>query len=268
MLGLRFRCGWDLGGQTLQLLERVVDVVVQFGALPAIQLDRGASQTPIGPAGDRQHDLQVARQSGHGVGRRIGLALPLRFQEQQRLFQNPLAQGGSCVAPSGVPLPGFAAGEVVPGDYLRQAHAVLRVGPRHRHQILHGNVGTDGTVPHLLLHAGRQQLDQRQPARYPTQAAIKAARQLVQAIAEALLQLRQQPAFFQRRGAFGHVQRTFQHQRFGLAQRPDHGFHRVPPQLLQGRHALVTVDHQVPVRMIGDGHHDDGRLLPDERQGG
>ena len=52
-------------------------------------------------------------------------------------------------------------------------------------------------LAYLLLHAFRKLIDQRQPARYPTQAAIKAARQLVETIAETLLQFGQQPAFFQ-----------------------------------------------------------------------
>jgi hypothetical protein len=247
----------------------VVDLVVYFIALPAIQLDRGAGQAPVGAAGDRQDDLQVTQQLGDCADRRRGgLARPLRFQEQLRLFQNPLAEGGARAAPSRVQLPGFAAGEVVPSDRIRHAHAVLGVGARHRHQMLHRDMGREGAVPHLLLYAGRQQLDQGQPARYPTQAAIKAARQLIQAIAEALLQLRQQPAFFQRGHAVRHAERTIQHQRLGFAQRPGHRFHRVSPQLLQGGDALVAVDHQVTVRLVGDRHHNDGRLLSSRGQRG
>ena len=120
----------------------------------------------------------------------------------------------------------------------------------------------DRAVAHLLLNALGKPIDQRQPARYPTQAAIKAARQLVQAIAEAPLQFRQQPAFFQRCLAFAPTQRSVQHQGFGLAHRPDHGLHRVPAQLLQRRDPLVAVDHQVSVDLLGDRHHHNRRLLP------
>ena len=91
------------------------------------------------------------------------------------------------------------------GQRFGHGLAVLRTGPRHRHQVLHRYVGRDRAAAHLLLHALRQQVDQGQPARYPTQAAIKAPRQLLQPIAKAPLQFCQQPAFFQRRLPFRHA---------------------------------------------------------------
>jgi hypothetical protein len=49
-------------------------------ALRAIQFDGGAAgQSPVGPAGDCRHPLQIAQQLGDSIGRRIGFALPLRF---------------------------------------------------------------------------------------------------------------------------------------------------------------------------------------------
>jgi hypothetical protein len=66
-------------------------------------------------------------------------------------------------------------------------------------------VGRDRAAAYLLLHALRQQFDQGQSARHPTQAAIKAARQLLQAIAKTSFQFRQQPAFFQRCLPFCHA---------------------------------------------------------------
>jgi hypothetical protein len=49
-------------------------------ALRAIQFDGGATgQSPVGPAGDCRHHLQIAQQFGDSIGRRIGFALPLRF---------------------------------------------------------------------------------------------------------------------------------------------------------------------------------------------
>ncbi len=120
----------------------------------------------------------------------------------------------------------------------------------------------DRTATHLLLHALRKLIDQRDSARYPTQTAIEAVRQLVETIAKALLQFRQQPAFFQRRLVFAPTQRSVQHQGFGLAHRPDHGFHRVPAQLLQRRNPLIAVDDQVTVNLLGDRHHHNRRLLP------
>ena len=98
-----------------------------------------------------------------------------------------------------------------------QTLAVVGVGTRYRHQELHRDVRRDRAVAYLLLHAFWKLLYQTQPPRYPTHAAIKATRQLVQTVAEALLQLRQQPAFFQCRRALRHPQRTIQHQRIGFA---------------------------------------------------
>src|SRR5438128_7766418 len=56
----------------------------------AIYLDRGAHQSPMGPVGDGHHHLQIAQEFGNGGGRRMGLALPLRFEKQLGLFENPL----------------------------------------------------------------------------------------------------------------------------------------------------------------------------------
>ena len=114
---------------------------------------------------------------------------------------------------------------------------------------------------HLLLDRFRQQLHQRQPPRYPTRAAVEAARQFIQSIAEALLHLRQQPALFERAFLRAEPQRPRQQQSFGFAHRPDRGFDRVPAQLFQRGHALVAIDHQVTVRRVRRDDHDDGRLL-------
>lgn len=142
------------------------------------------------------------------------------------------------------------------------ALAVFKARTCHRYQELHGHVGRDRAAAYLLLHALGKLIDQRQTARYPTQAAIESARQLVETIAKALLQFRQQPTFFQRRIPFAPTQRTVHHQRFGLAHRPDHGLHRVPAQLPQGCDALIAVDDQVTVNLAGDRHHHNRRLLP------
>jgi hypothetical protein len=167
--------GWDFGGQTAEFVEGASEGVLQLRALRAIQFDGGAGQPPIGAAGDGQYDLQIARQGGEGGQRWIGLRLPLGLQKQLRLFEQSLADGRSSVPPGGVQLPGFAAGEPVRGQRFCHALAVLQAAARHRHQILHRHLGRDRPVAHLLLHAFRQLIHQRQPARYPTGTAIKLA---------------------------------------------------------------------------------------------
>ncbi len=91
----------------------------------------------------------------------MGLALPLRFEKQLGLFENPLPDRRRSVPPSGIQLPGFAAGEPVCRQRFRQALAVLGAGTRHGHQILHRHLGGDRAAAHLLLHAFGKQLDQR-----------------------------------------------------------------------------------------------------------
>jgi len=81
--------------------------------------------------------------------------------------------------------------------------AMLQVLACHRHQKLHRHLRQDFALAHLLLDDFRQNLHQRQPSRYPAHAAIQSARQLIQRIAEALLQLGQQPTHLQRGLVFG-----------------------------------------------------------------
>ena len=115
----------------------------------------------MGPAGDGHHHLQIAQQFGQGGGRQIGLARPLRFEKQLGLFQNPLPDRRRSVPPSGIQLPSLADGEAVCRQGFRQALAVLGAGTRHRHQILHRDLGRDGAPTHLLLDAFGKQFDQR-----------------------------------------------------------------------------------------------------------
>ena len=138
--------------------------------------------------------------------------------------------------------------------------AVAGVDSCHRHQILHRHLRGELSFAYLLLDRFRQQLHQRQPPRHPTGAAVETARQFIEAIAEALLHLSQQPALFERAFLRAEPQRPRQQQSFGLAHCPDGGFHRVPAQLFQRGHPLVAVDHQITVRCPGR-HHNDGRLL-------
>ena len=147
-------------------------------------------------------------------------------------------------------------------ERCRHLLAVFQTDARYRHQELHRHVRGNLAFAHLLLNGLRQQLDQRQPPRHPAHAAVETARQILQLIAEALLHFGQQPALFQRGLVFGQAQRAVQQQSLGFVHGPDHGFHRVPAQLLERRDALVAVNDQVAVRLVCDGHDHDGRLLP------
>ena len=123
----------------------------------------------------------------------------------------------------------------------------------------------DCAIAHLLLHAVREQFHQPHPPRYPTRAAIKTARQLIQPIVEALLKFNQQPALFERRFVIPAAHRPVKQQGLHFAQRPHHRLHRVTAQLLQRRDPLIAVDDQIVLWMFGS-NHDDRRLLTAGRQ--
>jgi hypothetical protein len=140
--------------------------------------------------------------------------------------------------------------------------AILQALACHRHQKLQRHLRQDLALAHVLLDCLRQNLHQRQTPRYPAHAAIEPARQLIEPVAEALLQLGQKPTHLQRGLVFGQPQRAVQQHRCGLAHRPHYRFHRVPAQLLQSRDPLIAVDDHVTVRMAFRRHDHDGCLLP------
>ena len=234
---------------------------MDFGALSGIEGQRGAHQAPVLPARDGYHHLQIAQQLGDQRCGRIGGALPLHFPKQLGVFQDVLSNGSRGVLPSRIQLPRFATGEVVLRKRLGHAWAVRGTGARHRHQEFRRDMGRDRALAYLLLHAFRELFHQSQPAGDPMHTAIKAARQLLQAVAETLLKFRQQPAFFQSAVPFRPAQRAIQHQGFGFAQGPDHGFDRIAAELFQSGDALIAVNDHIAIRLIRNGDHDDRCLL-------
>jgi hypothetical protein len=264
LIGLR---GWlrDLDCQPVQLFKRKTNLGLRLGALRKIQFHRGATQSAIGAPHHRNHHLQIARQLHHRRRCRTPLALPLRLQEQLRLSQQAFAHCQRGAAPSRIQLARFAASKPMPRKTLRHAATVFRSQPCHRHQELHRHMRRDRAAAHLLLHARRQQFNQAHPPRDPAHAAIKSSRQLLLGIAEALLQVRQQPTLFQGRGLLAGPHRAIQEQGLGLAQRPDHRLDRVPAKLLQRPDSPVAIDEQIPLGLI-HGDNDDRRLLSTGRQ--
>lgn len=120
--------------------------------------------------------------------------------------------------------------------------AVFQAATRHRDQILHCHLRGDLAGAYLLLHAVRQKLDQGQATRYPTHTAIELAAQFFQPITETLLQLGEQPAFFQGTLTFRPVQRSIQHQSPHFVERPDHGLDCVSAELFESGDPFVTID--------------------------
>jgi hypothetical protein len=93
---------WDLGCQTPQFFQRLMDLAVRLGALREVQFQRGARQTAVGPPRNRHHRLQITIQLHHGRRGRSNLTLPLRLQKQLRLIQKPVANRRRCRPPGGI----------------------------------------------------------------------------------------------------------------------------------------------------------------------
>ena len=169
-----------------------IDLIPGGLALPGIQFHRnGARQPPLRAIHDGHHHLQIAQQFGSSRGRDFLLGWPLRFEKQLRLFEDALADRGRALAPGGIQKAGLTRITVMLTEDRRHSLAVLQALARHRHQILQGYLCRDLALAHLLLNRFWQNLYQCQPPRYPAHAAIESSGQLIQPVAEALLQLRQ-----------------------------------------------------------------------------
>jgi hypothetical protein len=214
---------------------------------------------------DGRDHLQIAQQflkrGSYG-----GLCFPVHLQKQLWLFEQTRPDLRRGLTPGGIQLPGLAAGEFVPREGRGHLLAVFQAATRHRHQVLHRYLRGDLARSHLLLHALRQKLHQGQATGHPTHAAIELPSQFLQSIAEALLQLAEQPAFFQGTLAFRPVQRASQHQCLHFLERPDHRFDRVPAELFESGDAFVAIDEHVTIGLIGDRDDHDGSLLSATRQ--
>jgi hypothetical protein len=76
-----------------------------------------------------------------------------------------------------------------------------------------------------------------------------------------LLKLGEQPAFFQRALSLRPMQRTVEHQCRDFAQGPNHRLDRTSTESLKSRDALVTIDDQKAIALIGHGDDNDRTLL-------
>jgi hypothetical protein len=244
---------------------RLLDLALRLGALRHVQLNGQTRQTAVGPPRHRYDYFQISIELRHHRQARSRLMLPLRLQKQLRLLQKPLANRCCSCPPGRIQLSRFSAAQPVTRKPLRHAPAVVRFRACHRNQELHRHLRRDGAVAHLLLHPLRKQLHQAHPPRHPARAAIKTASQLLQPVAEALLQFHQQPAFFQRRVVIARTHRPVKKQGLHFAHRPDHRLDRVTAKLLERGDPLVAVDHQILIRLLGRNHHD-RRLLTAGRQ--
>ena len=232
----------------LELVFHALDLLPRGGALLLVQLQRFcAGNAAVRAVHDRNCHLQIADQFSSCAGGRFLLRLPLRFEEQRGIVQNAFSDRGRSSPPSPIQLAGFACLAGMFGEDRRHPLAVFQAVARRRDQKSHRHLRRDLARAHLLLDRFRQKLHQGQPPRHPAHAPVEPPRQFVQAVAETLLHLGQQPADLERAFVFAQPQRAIQHHRRGFAHRPNHRFHRVAAQLLQRRDPLVAVNDHVAV---------------------
>jgi hypothetical protein len=176
-----------------------IDLMPRGFRLLVIQLcGSGPRQPALRAVHNRHHHLQIAQQFGARSGRSFLLRLPLRFEKQLGIIEDAFADRGRTFAPSGIQLTGFPRITVILGEDRGHPLAVVQALARYRHQKLQRRLRQNLALAHLLLDRFRQNLHQRQTPRHPTHTAIKPAGQFVEPVAEALLQLRQQPTHLQR----------------------------------------------------------------------
>ena len=168
-----------------------LDLMPCGSRLLAIQLrGGGAGQSPLRAVHYRHNHLQIAQQFGASPGSFL-LCLPLCFEKQLGIFENAFADRWRTLTPRSIQLASFTRIAVVLGEYRCHPLAIFQALAGDRHQKLQRHLRRDLALAHLLLNRFRQNLHQRQPPGYPAHAAVEPARQLVEPVVEAPLQLRQ-----------------------------------------------------------------------------
>jgi hypothetical protein len=210
----------------------------------------------------RAHDVEIAEQffSRAQAFRLFFLDLAAGAQEQFRITDDALANQ-RLAAPGGVKHPYFLGRELMVGNLPGKTLAVVRLGARHRDQVLHRRVRADFSQAHVLLHRVRQVAHQRQPARDPGHAPVETPGEVLQVQAKAAMQLRKQPPLFKCRFSFRSAQGSVQDECFGFVHIPNRGAHRIVPETLQRPDSLETIDYQKSVRFPGQADHNNGDLL-------
>jgi len=102
---------------------------------------------------NRAHDIEVAEQlfsGAHAFGI-FFFDFATGAQEQFGIIDDALANQ-RLTAPGGVQHPYFLSRELMVGNLLGKTFTVIRLGARHRDQVLHGRVGANFPKTHVLLH--------------------------------------------------------------------------------------------------------------------
>ncbi len=220
-------------------------------------------QASIRPSGDGAEQVQIGEQR---LGRRNLGTEPRRRglvgepEDEQRVGQHERACG---LRPSEVVLiqaTNLAGRESMRGDRLGETQAVVTLGARQRHQVLHRRMRDDVAVTDVLLNRVRECPHQTEAPRHPAHAPIEAPRDHVERQPVLLVQGAQQPRLLKHvLGGVG-LEQLAEDQGLRGRHLPDDGGDRVPVESVQTADAFMAVHDEVLRRAT---HHDDRHLLPD-----
>jgi hypothetical protein len=153
-------------------------------------------QAPMRSSGDGAEQVKIGQQrlGGRGLGaepRRRGLFGDP--EDQQRVGQHELARG---VLPGEVVLieaANLARRQAMRGNRRREADALVRLGARQRHQVLHRRMRDDVPLADVLLNRVGKRADQAEAPRHPAHTPINASGDDVECEPVLLVQRAQQP---------------------------------------------------------------------------
>jgi hypothetical protein len=232
-------------------------------ALVKIHRIGGLTPLPQGSPCDRSGNIQVPQQLlGRSKGNRFHfLELAPGAEEKLRVFEHSLSDRGKSRAPGRVEFAHLLSGELMPGDRFGETLAVLALGARHRHQILHSRMSSNLPATNSLLDGIGQLTNERQATRDPGHAPVEPPSKIVQTESKAAMKLGKQPTLFKRRLSFGCAQGSVQHKRLGFVHVPNRSSYRVVAKALQRPYSLVAVDNQESVGFFRQSNDHDGNLL-------
>jgi len=139
----------------VQLAPRAFQPLLHLLLLRVIHLCHSRGEPAASAAQNRQRHLQIPPQVFHRC-RRGGRRLTLRFPEQLRLGQNPLARGARALPPGRIQLSGLTRIAMMRDEDCGHLPALFSIYPSHRHQVLHRYLRRDLARAHLALNRFRQ----------------------------------------------------------------------------------------------------------------
>jgi hypothetical protein len=135
----------------IQFPAGALDLALRLLLLCGVHLRQSFVEPAPGTSQNGKCHLQIAPDLfGRGGLFHLRL-LPLRFQKQLRFGENALANHARALTPGSVKLCGLPRIATVLHECRGHALTVFRADARHRHQILHRDLGCDASIANVPL---------------------------------------------------------------------------------------------------------------------